>query len=184
MGNNLLLAEELYSCRALSLTAEHHDLRDFSSKTAMSYCAICWTASNRKKSRYFISIRHYSPVLLSFSYMGHVAVRVCLAAELLSRSLLFAYVTLFEAGSLCYSKLPLEYGLVQSAEQSIWKFVTRIVVDGLSRIWGAGSRRVGWGGYTMGWGGYTMWVVREVRWVFNRRLKVSNVFHWKNVYWN
>jgi len=38
-----------------------------------------------------------------------------------------------------------------------------------SRIWGAGSRRAGWGGYTLR-------VVREARWVFNRRLKVSNVF--------
>jgi len=38
-----------------------------------------------------------------------------------------------------------------------------------SRIWGAGSRRAGWGGYTLQ-------VVREVRWVFNRRLKVSKVF--------
>jgi len=27
-----------------------------------------------------------------------------------------------------------------------------------------------------GWGGYTLRVVREVRWVFSRRLKVSNVF--------
>jgi len=38
-----------------------------------------------------------------------------------------------------------------------------------SRIWGAASRRAGWGGYTLR-------VVREVRWVFNRRLKMSNVF--------
>jgi len=38
-----------------------------------------------------------------------------------------------------------------------------------SRIWGTGSRRAGWGGYTS-------WVVREVRWVFSRRLKVSSVF--------
>jgi len=38
-----------------------------------------------------------------------------------------------------------------------------------SRIWGAGSRRAGWDGYTLR-------VVREVRWVFSRRLKVSNVF--------
>ena len=38
-----------------------------------------------------------------------------------------------------------------------------------SRIWGVGSRRAGWGGYTLR-------VVREVRWVFSRRLKVSNVF--------
>ena len=43
------------------------------------------------------------------------------------------------------------------------------MVDGLSRIRGADSRRAGWGGYTLR-------VVREVRWVFNRRLKVSNVF--------
>jgi len=27
-----------------------------------------------------------------------------------------------------------------------------------------------------GWGGYTLRVIREMRWVFNRRLKVSNVF--------
>jgi len=43
------------------------------------------------------------------------------------------------------------------------------VVNGSSPIWGAGSRWAGWGGYTLR-------VVREVRWVFSRRLKVFNVF--------
>jgi len=32
------------------------------------------------------------------------------------------------------------------------------------------------GGLRSQWGGYTLPVVREVRWVFSRRLKVSNVF--------
>ena len=45
---------------------------------------------------------------------------------------------------------------------TIIKFVTRIW------LWGLGSRQAGWGGYTLR-------VVREVRWVFSRRLKVSNV---------
>jgi len=57
----------------------------------------------------------------------------------------------------------------QSISISIEEFVTGTVVDGSSRIWGAGSRRAGWGGYTLR-------VVREVRWVFSRRLKVSDVF--------
>jgi len=43
----------------------------------------------------------------------------------------------------------------QSISISIEEFVTGTVVDGSSRIWGAGSRRAGWGGYTLR-------VVREV----------------------
>jgi len=41
------------------------------------------------------------------------------------------------------------------------------VVD-CSQIWGADSRQAGKGGYTLR-------VVREVRWVFSRRLNVSSV---------
>ena len=40
----------------------------------------------------------------------------------------------------------------------------------LSWIWGAGSRRAGTGDYTL-------LVVREIRWLFNRRLKVANVLN-------
>ena len=57
----------------------------------------------------------------------------------------------------------------QSINQSIEEFVTHTVVDRSSR----NLRRVPSLG---GWGGYTLRVVREVRWVFSRRLKVSNVF--------